>query len=870
MANPTINTSNIVSSIDEGIGQTNLGSVTADMSVTWQVLNNANINIDNAGNLTLTSDADHDVIQSYTFQIKATDVNSTTNNTTTGDITVNVNNLAPVIDSSSLATSVDDGATSLGSLSVTFGTATWSKKAGDGDVQIDSSTGAVTIDAPANYQDDPAKTIVVIATDGGGLTTEGTFTVNVNDITAPVINTANVLSEVSESVTTFGSVTSNEPVTWGINDNGGTGVVIETVDGNNANINFPAGTSYQTASSHTFTITATDNNNNITLTPVLTVNVIDETPPTLTPNFVTSIDDGLTALGSISSNESVTWSIIGDGVQIVTVNGNNANVSTTSSANYQVKSSYSFTVTGTDSAGNSATTDTITINVRDITPPVLTSNFEVSINDGDTNLGSISANEPVTWSITGVDVAINTVDNQNATVNLTSPANYQTKSSYSFTVSASDDAGNIATTQNISVNVIDSTFPNVTTNIVDSINDGLYSLGSVTASETVTWSINDLDNTGITIDQDGNITLSNEANSHVASSHRFTVSAQDLTGNTTTTDEFNVPVNDITNPTVINITSSNDSGSYRAGQVIVIQLIFNETVNVIGNPYIKINVTTGGYPVYYTSGTGSNTLEFNYTVLNSHYTNLLDYVNSTALYLNNGSIKDNAGNDLDLALAFPGDPNSLSVNRSIVIDTNEIIVDEFNLSSNTLSKGETVDISIRFSKSIPSLSVSNFAIRNGILSTLNTDDNGFTWTTTFTPFDKTIDYTNKIILNSTYTDLAGNIGPVATSSVIQIDTTGATTYTSSRASAPKSATASSGGGFSMARLAFTRTIAEQSNTQEEKQIKRFYGSSSSSSVIARKKKNAIGGGSLNPNNLMQNSFSNNKYTSDSALRRLRS
>ena len=74
----------------------------------------------------------------------------------------------------------------------------------------------------------------------------------------------------------------------------------------------------------------------------------------------------------------------------------------------------------------------------------------------------------------------------------------------------------------------------------------------------------------------------------------------------------------------------------------------------------------------------------------------------------------------------------------------------------------------------------------------------------------------------------------------------------------------------MARLAFTRTIAEQYNTQEEKQIKRFYGASSSSRVIARKKKNAIGGGSLNPNNLMQNSFSNNKYTADSALRKLRS
>ena len=35
MASPNIDISNIVATINEGIGQTDLGSVTADMSVTW-------------------------------------------------------------------------------------------------------------------------------------------------------------------------------------------------------------------------------------------------------------------------------------------------------------------------------------------------------------------------------------------------------------------------------------------------------------------------------------------------------------------------------------------------------------------------------------------------------------------------------------------------------------------------------------------------------------------------------------------------------------------------------------------------------------------------------------------------------------------
>ena len=146
-----------------------------------------------------------------------------------------------------------------------------------------------------------------------------------------------------------------------------------------------------------------------------------------------------------------------------------------------------------------------------------------------------------------------------------------------------------------------------------------------------------------------------------------------------------------------------------------------------------------------------------------------------------------------------------------------------------------------------------------------------TWTATFTPFNNIIDYTNKITLEPTYTDLAGNIGPLVTSSIIQIDTTG-TTYTSTRASVPKDATGSSGGSFSRSRLTFTRTVRERKfNTLNEKQTKKFYGNSKdSTNVLSRKKNNAIGGGSLNPNKLMVNNFSNNKYNADSALRRLRS
>ena len=47
----------------------------------------------------------------------------------------------------------------------------------------------------------------------------------------------------------------------------------------------------------------------------------------------------------------------------------------------------------------------------------------------------------------------------------------------------------------------------------------------------------------------------------------------------------------------------------------------------------------------------------------------LDYVASTALRLNGGTIKDTAGNDADLRLAGPGTTGSLGANKNLIIDT---------------------------------------------------------------------------------------------------------------------------------------------------------------------------------------------------------
>ena len=68
------------------------------------------------------------------------------------------------------------------------------------------------------------------------------------------------------------------------------------------------------------------------------------------------------------------------------------------------------------------------------------------------------------------------------------------------------------------------------------------------------------------------------------------------------------------------------------------------------------------------AGSGTNTLTFNYTVASDHTTSDLDYVATSSLTLNGGTIKDAEGNAASLTLASPGTSGSLGANKAIVID----------------------------------------------------------------------------------------------------------------------------------------------------------------------------------------------------------
>ena len=151
----------------------------------------------------------------------------------------------------------------------------------------------------------------------------------------------------------------------------------------------------------------------------------------------------------------------------------------------------------------------------------------------------------------------------------------------------------------------------------------------------------------------------------VDGSYTFYVRAIDSAGNTGAPDDFTWTV-DATVPSVVDVSSATANASYSNGATISIQVVFSEPVTVTGTPQLTLETGTTDAITSYLSGSGTTTLTFNYAVGLSDSSLDLDYVSTTSLALNGGSIRD-ISNDAVLDLPVPGALHSLSANKDIVI-----------------------------------------------------------------------------------------------------------------------------------------------------------------------------------------------------------
>ncbi len=198
--------------------------------------------------------------------------------------------------------------------------------------------------------------------------------------------------------------------------------------------------------------------------------------------------------------------------------------------------------------------------------------------------------------------------------------------------------------------------------------------------------------------------------------------AADFVLNPTSSDPQNLSSPPLACLGVTGVTSSTPNGTYTTGASIDITITFSGVVDVTGSPMLLLETGVTDRTATYTSGSGSNTLHFNYIVVVGDTSSDLDYISTNSLALNGGSIIGAIGNAV-LTLPSPGTAGSLGANKNIVID-NGIPPSVVSFTRQTPSTMNTNANSLvfraTFSEAVTNVDSSDFAVTPGTTGTPTT------------------------------------------------------------------------------------------------------------------------------------------------------
>jgi len=143
-------------------------------------------------------------------------------------------------------------------------------------------------------------------------------------------------------------------------------------------------------------------------------------------------------------------------------------------------------------------------------------------------------------------------------------------------------------------------------------------------------------------------------------------------------------------------------------------MIFSRTGGT-NTPKIIMETGVADSAAYYVSGTGTTTLLFQYVIFSGDSSNDLDYVSTSALVENGGTIRDVNCNDAILTLPTPGTAGSLAANKALVIDGIAPIVASVSSTSvdGTYDVGSVIPITIAFNENVIVTGTPQLALSTG-------------------------------------------------------------------------------------------------------------------------------------------------------------
>ena len=232
------------------------------------------------------------------------------------------------------------------------------------------------------------------------------------------------------------------------------------------------------------------------------------------------------------------------------------------SADFELKSTYAITLTASDSSGNSFS-KAFTVNAVNVDDTsVSISNLTVNENVIGASIGTVSSKDnnidtSATYTLSGDDADQFIIDGTSLKLKSTISADFETKSTYSITVTSTDDGGS-TTSENFTISVLDNTPPSALALSSTLFNENItgVTIGELSTTdsdvgENISYSLSGVDSESFVISGSSLKLISTaSADYETKSSYSVTVTATDSDSNTFSKD-FNLTVTDSLEPETV-------------------------------------------------------------------------------------------------------------------------------------------------------------------------------------------------------------------------------------------------------------------------------------------------------------------------------
>ena len=347
----------------------------------------------------------------------------------------------------------------------------------------------------------------------------------------------------------------SQTITYSLSGTGSENFAVDS----SGNITLASSLDYETTTSYSLTLTASDGTNfasetiNISVADVVELSIALASSSISLSETAASGTSVTTTTTTTDGSSSVSYSLSGTGSDNFTVSSDGT-ITTAASLDYETTSSYSLTLTATD--GTNTVTKDLTVTITDMNLSLSASLASAAQSEGISTGTSIvtssssNAEGTVTYSLTDADNKFS-IDSSTGEVTLANALDYETKTSHEFTITATDGVTTTSETFTLSVsdlkiNTLAVTLANSGAALAESSSSGTtVGSSSITnpESETVSYALSGTGSSNFAVDSSGNVTTNATLDFETAKSYSLTLTA--TAGGNTSTDAFTVNVGNV-------------------------------------------------------------------------------------------------------------------------------------------------------------------------------------------------------------------------------------------------------------------------------------------------------------------------------------